>query len=285
MTKNDNKHFSKLDSRHPLFQSLSANPPWWQLLKEQEDCYIDIRKNNTINVYCNGGSLMRISYPGNCYKIEIHDSYLQGRDDILNIEKLNIEKINFLKGNICKRFPYHSESGIKAQLVCASDSLFFDSEFAFTTFDSESASYKIIRIDLVRAKNRCIEFVELKRIGDSRLLNSSSYNKASIHKKRKKEEIIEQIEAYKEFVHKNANEIKAYYTKLWKIKKELKLLPTQLMQEDITQYEIAKNIILFIDMEDYNESQSKRRKDRRNTLKSILESNKVCYETNFPTGL
>lgn len=48
----------KLDPDNQLFNELESNPPdWWKTLVNDKDAYIDIRKDNYIDVYFNGGIL------------------------------------------------------------------------------------------------------------------------------------------------------------------------------------------------------------------------------------
>ncbi len=51
----------KLKTDHALFQKLKDNPPpWWKNLISDPELYIDIRKDNYLNVYHNGGSIMKL---------------------------------------------------------------------------------------------------------------------------------------------------------------------------------------------------------------------------------
>ena len=53
--------FSKLREDHELFNQLTENPPvWWRNLTADEDVWVDIRKDNYINVYYLSGSRVQI---------------------------------------------------------------------------------------------------------------------------------------------------------------------------------------------------------------------------------
>jgi hypothetical protein len=53
---------TKLNVNHNLFKKLSKRPPlWWKNLIADPEIYIDVRKDNHINVYHNGGSIMKLS--------------------------------------------------------------------------------------------------------------------------------------------------------------------------------------------------------------------------------
>ena len=70
-----------LDYDNPLFHELTTqNPLWWQNLKSDQDIYCDIRKDNYLNFYHNGGSLMRLHWD-NGFKAEIHYEYIPLKAD------------------------------------------------------------------------------------------------------------------------------------------------------------------------------------------------------------
>ena len=76
-----------LKADNPLFTELAKNPAWWQNLKNDKDIYSDIRKDNYISVYCNGGSIMKLDYKGG-FRAKIHPEYvpLRGRNDYLSFK-------------------------------------------------------------------------------------------------------------------------------------------------------------------------------------------------------
>ncbi len=56
------KFKSSLRSDHPLFKQLISNAPeWWHKALQFEGAYIDIRKDNTINIYYEGARWRRLS--------------------------------------------------------------------------------------------------------------------------------------------------------------------------------------------------------------------------------
>lgn len=71
------RHFASLDSQHKLFEELKETVPvWWQFIKENikpDGFYIDIRKDNSLNVYYNGGSLLKITLSRGGIKGKIHE--------------------------------------------------------------------------------------------------------------------------------------------------------------------------------------------------------------------
>ena len=283
-------HFDKLTPTHNLFTTLrSDNPQWWQLLKSQPDCYIDIRKDNTINVYYNGGSLFKISYRrGYGYNVKIHPAYLGQKGNkyvpFPNYASLDQPKLKEIKDNIASRFGHKSESGLKAQMMCATGSIYIDTEFAFTEPDENNPKKsKIIRIDLVRLNGKTIEFVELKRISDGRLLKKESYGAS-----KGDEEILEQVKKYNKFLNDNKDEIIKYYKNLLKIKSDLDLLPASLKGRTFdkdTCLDLLDKVVLFIAKENYEDRVTEKRKERRKVMRNLLKSHNVSVETDFTGGL
>ena len=52
---------TKLKADHVLFQKLrEESPSWWENLKSDSELYINIGKGNHLNVYHNGGSIMKL---------------------------------------------------------------------------------------------------------------------------------------------------------------------------------------------------------------------------------
>ena len=107
--------FSSINPNAKLFQELKTQmPDWWIRLIDDNDLYINIRKDNSINVYYHGGSLARIEFKRNAFKARIHQKYLgdfqprgktkNGTDkskyDLLNVSSLDKETIESIKARI-----------------------------------------------------------------------------------------------------------------------------------------------------------------------------------------
>lgn len=131
-------HLKLLNPQHKLFEELKeSDPVWWQFIKENIKSgvfYVDIRKNNSLNVYYNGGSLLKVSLSQGKIKGKIHESYLGSSgskyiDYTLSHLPQDAENI---KCRILKRYDNTSESGIKARLIGLADANYIDSEFAFS---------------------------------------------------------------------------------------------------------------------------------------------------------
>ena len=55
--------FEKINTKSALFAELkSGKYPWWDKVKRDPNLYIDVRKDNNINVYYEGGSVMNLHY-------------------------------------------------------------------------------------------------------------------------------------------------------------------------------------------------------------------------------
>lgn len=239
---------NKLDERNRLFEEFELNPPtWWNLLVSDKDTYIDIRKENYIDIYYNGGGLLKklkytdkglkgntnykyllteksesINFSFNNSSLSISDATV----DLLQFKDLDKNTLNRIKANISKYYPASSEKGIQARFI-KNAGCFIDSEFAYNYENVK------LRIDLVwiDKKNKTILFVELKTMGDSRLFT---------------EEINEQLSKYFHFTTQYETELLKYYKKLFRIKKKLKILPSKLQTlESLDDYIIEKRPLLL----------------------------------------
>jgi len=280
----ERNHFGNLKASAPLLHRLrEKDPAWWRLLKSQRDCYIDIRKDNTVNVYHNGGSMFRIGYDRGRYTAKTHANYLglQRRSYAdFSTDDLSQEVLDRIKAGIRRRFSERSESGIKARLVLGPASRYIDTEFAFTLPNpcskSPKVKYDILRIDLIRLNDQHdIEFVELKRIGDNRLLDKQSYTAST-----GTEEIVSQMDRYNRFLADNRQEIIGYYTELLKIKASLGLLPVSLTGTDFekTTIGLSERVVLHIDIGDYDEKPTPRRAERRRALRELCSRHGIVCE-------
>ena len=54
--------FNKLKGDSKIFEELKKNPSWWTRFKNDKSLYIEIRKDNQVNVYFEGGSIIRVHY-------------------------------------------------------------------------------------------------------------------------------------------------------------------------------------------------------------------------------
>jgi len=274
-------HFTSLNPQHNLFGELKGTAPvWWQFIKENikpGGFYVDIRKDNSLNVYYNGGSLLKITLLRGGINGKIHEFYL-GRtgSKYIDYELPHLPaETDSIKKRIALRYRDTSESGIKARLVCSSGVNYIDSEFAYPEIvgkkingkGKEVPNYLTTRIDLTKIENGKIIFVELKRIEDSRLLTNEYENR--------RPEILSQMEAYNQFTKKYKQEIIDYYKTLFAIKRDLEILPSGLAGKDnINDYELCEDVELYI--EPYNKLNQARLR-RIEAIKTILDRNNIVH--------
>ena len=227
---------------------ISENPPWWKAIKEDEDLYIEIRKENYIDVYYNGGGIVQNLLVRNGeFNGKIHFKYLLSnsseyidfnisssdislkKNSVKLISDFNSDSLKLIKNNIRNHYSKSSEKGIQADFILKSN-FFIDSEFAY------SHNNQLLRMDLVwlDVKKQRIVFVELKRQGDPRL---DSYK------------IVNQLSKYKTFIEQNNSDLLSYYKELFLIKKDLGILNSHLSEiENLNEFTIeTKPLLLFGD--------------------------------------
>jgi hypothetical protein len=239
-----------LSANAPIFAQLKhlKAPTWWNTLVQDPEISIEIRKENSIDAYYNGGAVISgLKYGKNGFTGKIHYKYLlptneryininldsQGAQlnkpcvDLINLAVLNQSTLNRVKANIANYYPKTSEKGIQAQFIIKSGA-FLDSEFAYNTLTDKC------RIDLVwvDTSQKKIIFAELKTIGDNRLYNN---------------EIRNQLDKYSNFIFNYQNDLLTYYQTLFLIKKDLGILPHKLLSTvSLTEYQIECKPLLIV---------------------------------------
>ncbi|GJQ60573.1 MAG: hypothetical protein D8M57_16995 [Candidatus Scalindua sp. AMX11] len=217
----------RLNTKNKLFLELETKKPdWWKNIVSEKGVYIDIRKDNYIDIYFNGGNIIReLKFDGKKYSGSINYKYLlserseyikydfantkvllaQKIIDLLSFADFETKSLKRIKDNISKHFPASSEKGIQAKFVNNTD-YFLDTEFAYNYKSTK------LRIDLVwiDVSNKKIILIELKTMGDSRLYTNEIYG---------------QLKKYNDFAIKFEKDIVQYYQKVFEIKKKLNILP------------------------------------------------------------
>lgn len=270
--------FTKLNPKAKIFQELQLQQPkWWKLFSNDKELYIDIRKDNYINIYYYGGSLAKISYV-NGFVAEIHQKYLGDKNprrttqegkkiyeyDRINLSTITDIKISEIKNLIQSEYLRNidnekpAEKSIQGKII-KENSNYIDSEFQFNK-DSEIGK---LRIDLIELSDGILSFIELKVISDSRLRNDEIRNS-------KTPEIIEQMNKYKLFITKYESEILDHYNKLLKIKTSLGLTT----KENIATLNKVPKLIIANTYKDMTTKKDKRISD----IKMLLEKHTVNYE-------
>jgi hypothetical protein len=243
--------FAKLSIHNPLFDKLSTDQPlWWKILISDSDLNIQIRKDNYIDVYYNGGAIVKELKYSKIFSGKIHFEYIpvQGSNLYIkykfdksgieiNKKKIGIIDFNNFKEGVLKKikkrislfYDQKSEKRIQATFI-KNDPYYIDSEFEYKHEDG------LVRIDLVRIDTAAkkIVFVELKTLGDPRLFS---------------DEISKQLGSYKSFIEKHRDDLKDYYQKVFEIKSRLRILPQGLSNIlTLDQYSVLeKPLLLFGD--------------------------------------
>lgn len=219
--------FNTLNPQAKLFSELKENSlKWWEMVKNDPRFYIEIRKDNQVNVYYEGGSVVRLHYCSKRKKLQAftHEKYLGNDKGKSYIECADIldEKIDYIIERIQTKYSQKhgvskekwSEKYIQGNIRTKYSSKYIDSEFAYKNDEFD------IRIDLIECINGELRFVELKRLDDARMLKEPLSEYVP--------EVITQMTDYKMFIRKYKKEILDYYKKVYDIKKELRLpIPNQ----------------------------------------------------------
>jgi len=252
----------ELRKDHPFFQRLKNNPPlWWNNLKSDTELYIDVRKDNSLNVYHNGGSIMKLESIKKSketieFKAQIHFEYIplqldkesdylpfkfKGENiympehktiDINNFAKQSIKKI---KKRIKMFYPNDSEKGIQGRYVInnkiskSANGFFIDTEYQYG-----DKRIDMVWVDLIEKK---IAFVELKTIGDARLY---------VDKTKNQETVENQLEKYYKFARANRDHLVKYYNEVYDIKRELGILPAFVKEESLKGYKLIEKPIFLV---------------------------------------
>jgi len=239
---------------HPLFQELvTQDPQWWQNLKKDKEIYCDLRRDNHINFYYNGGSLMRLCWD-NGFKAEIHCEFIPLKADraylpfefvddearltspgIIDIQNFAKEPLVRIKKRIRKFYPNNSEKGIQGRYVTKAlqakrhNGYFIDTEF----------KYKKIRMDLVwvDVKKKKIAFVELKRFTNAHLFTESGPNSQAVD---------DQLKKYATCIKMHQADLLAYYDLVYRIKKKLGLLKGFSKYKSLMDFELLDKPILLV---------------------------------------
>lgn len=262
-------NFSSLDLNSEIFKKIEEDiPNWWKLFLLDKSLYIDIRKDNYINIYYLGGSIAKIIFK-NEFSAEIHHKYLGLKDDNKTYVSLDLNTVNNdLITDIKKRIEdtlkdskneHPAEKRIQGEMRVQNPN-YIDSEFQF----NQATNNDKLRIDLTELSNGTLTFIELKGISDNRLRNETKRNQEA-------PEIITQMSTYKSFIESYKLEIEGYYNKLIQIKRRLGIL--DLKVEKLKVNPIPKLIILNT----YNRLTTGRI-NRIEAIEELLSSEKIDFE-------
>jgi len=163
---------------------------WWNNIINDNELYVKIGKNNYINIYYNGGALVRnlkwnksftgeihkkyamvdevdIDYSKGYYKLHLHKDNISYnydfnyvKDNLIHFNNLNKDSLLLFKNNINLYFKKIKETEIQYRYANL-DQYIIDAELLF---------YYSTQIDLIRIDKSCkkIVTIEVKRIDDGR---------------------------------------------------------------------------------------------------------------------
>lgn len=247
-------------------------PTWWRRLVNDPSMYIEIRKDNNINVYFEGGNVAKIHYCTRHKRLQVftHYKYLDipsSKPTYVECSDVIDKKIELIMDRIKDNYSQkHSNNGnlakenwsekyIQGMLVLNSPVLHLDSEFAYKDADTD------IRIDLVNVQKGFLTFVEIKRLDDNRMLNSTEENP----------EVIKQMRQYQRFLSERKSELLEYYQKLYNIKQELGLKVPSTFPEEI---DVIPQLLIV----NRWEKEHYKRRQHLERVTSILNREDIRYE-------
>ena len=215
------RNYFDLNINAPLFTELSKLPEWWKRILNDKTLYVNIRKGNRINVYYHGASVMELSINRDkSIQGKIHSKYIlfqetqtdknSYRKDIS--PKTIVENLPSIKNAIIANQATSNPEGLSEKAI--QGIMYVEGKYIDTEFEYVHPNRLITRIDLTTINDDgMIEFVELKRISDPRLLKKDQ--------SLKNEEIRKQIDDYNSFIEGHKNEIIQYYKQLQQILKKV----------------------------------------------------------------
>jgi hypothetical protein len=227
--------------------------PWWDNLRNNQNISIQIRKDNTLDVYYQGGAIISdLKYnPGKAvFSGRIHSKYIPLANDAnYNMLVLGVSGVEFSEKIELLSFSQFEEKTLKA--ITDRIGIHFDSEsekqiqYKFATshssvIDTEFQWGNDLRVDLVHidTSNKKLVFIEVKTIEDGRLFFDKNNPKG----------IYNQLKMYHDFIVVNSNALLDYYKKVLQIKIDLGIFKDKTIS--LADYSIEpKPLLLFGDCE------------------------------------
>jgi len=250
---------TKLNPADITFAELkTGNYPWWDNLKKNKDISIQIRKENTIDVYYNGGAVLKDLHYDDAKKTftaSIHSKYIPLKDegeykplilsskgvkfaekiDTMELAQFEDTELKAVTNRIGKHHDSESEKAIQYKFA-NHDPYIIDTEF--------QAKKLRLRIDLVRLDESLnkIVLIEVKTMGDSRLFAEPK------KKDDDQENIYDQLKKYHEFAVDYQESIRDYYVKVLQIKNDLGISKPKVRKLVITNWQVeSKPLLVFGD--------------------------------------
>ena len=271
------RNYFDLNINAPLFTELSKFPEWWKRILNDKTLYVNIRKGNRINVYYHGASVMELSIKRDkSIQGKIHSKYILFQETqtdkngyIKNISPETIvENLPSIKNAIIANQATSNPEGLSEKAI--QGIMYIEGKYIDTEFEYVNPNRLITRIDLTTINDDgMIEFVELKRISDSRLLKKD----ISL----KNEEIRKQIDDYNSFIKGHKDEIIQYYKQLQQILKKVGV-NNPLCNIAIT--DIKPSVSLYFAGYADGKSNHPQRRKRIDNIKQILDEKGISSNIN-----
>ena len=271
------RNYFDLNINAPLFTELSKFPEWWKRILNDKTLYVNIRKGNRINVYYHGASVMELSINRDkSIQGKIHSKYIlfqetqtdkNGYRKDISPETI-VENLPSIKNAIIANQATSNPEGLSEKAI--QGIMYVEGKYIDTEFEYVHPNRLITRIDLTTINDDgMIEFVELKRISDSRLLKKD----ISL----KNEEIRKQIDNYNFFIEGHKDEIIQYYKQLQQILKKVGV-NNPLCNIAIT--DIRPSVSLYFAGYADGKSNHPKRRKRIDNIKQILEEKGINSNIN-----
>ena len=271
------RNYFDLNINAPLFTELSKLPEWWKTIINDNSLYVNVRKNNRVNVYYRGASVMELSMNRiKSIQGKIHSKYILFQETqtdkngyIKNISPETIvENLPSIKNAIIANQATSNPEGLSEKAI--EGIMYVEGKYIDTEFEYVHPNRLITRIDLTTINDDgMIEFVELKRISDSRLLKKD----ISL----KNEEIRKQIDDYNSFIEGHKDEIIQYYKQLQQILKKVGV-NNPLCNIAIT--DIKPSVSLYFAGYADGKSNHPQRRKRIDNIKQILDEKGISSNIN-----
>ena len=256
------RNYFDLNINAPLFTELSKLPEWWRTILNDNSLYVNVRKNNRVNVYYRGASVMELSMNRDkSIQGKIHSKYFQtdSKSYITEKPEIIVENLHLIKTAIKINQTTSNREGLCEKAI--QGLMYVKGKYIDTEFEYVHPNRLITRIDLTTInEDGTIEFVELKRISDPRLLKKDM--------SLKNEEIRRQIDDYNSFISEHKEEIVQYYKLLQQILKKIGINNPLC---DITITDIKPSVYLYFASYANGKNNHPRRRNRINCIKQILE--------------
>ena len=271
------RNYFDLNINAPLFTELSKLPEWWKRILNDKTLYINIRKGNRINVYYHGASVMELSINRDkSIQGKIHSKYIlfqetqtdkNGYRKDISPETI-VENLPSIKNAIIANQATSNPEGLSEKAI--QGIMYVEGKYIDTEFEYVHPNRLITRIDLTTINDDgMIEFVELKRISDSRLLKKDM--------SLKNEEIRKQIDDYNSFIEGHKNESIQYYKQLQQILKKVGV-NNPLCNIAIT--DIKPSVSLYFAGYADGKSNHPQRRKRIDNIKQILDEKGISSNIN-----